>query len=255
MTAAQSQNLNLSGRAKYRRLGQMKTYGQYCPIARTSELLSERWTPILIRNLLAGCRTFSQLLAGAPGMSRALLAQRLALLERAGIVMAERGAPGGRVRAYELTPKGRELKAVTDAMGAWGARWLELEADHVEPGYVLWATARLVDLGRLPRRGLVVRFDLADRPADHFWMLLRPPSPEVCSSHPGGTEDLVVETDAETLARWHLRHVTYADAVADGRLRIEGSDRERRQFLRALRPSPFARSSPAEPQKDLDATH
>lgn len=220
----------------------MKTYGQYCPIARTSELLSERWTPILIRNLLSGCRTFSELLAGAPGISRALLAQRLALLERTGIVSAQRSGAGGRVRAYELTEKGRELKAVTDAMGAWGARWLELESHQVEPGYVLWATSRLVDVDRLPRRGLIVRVDLADRPAEHFWMLLRPPSPELCSSHPGGTEDLVVETDAETLARWHLRHVTYADAAADGRLRIEGPERERRQFLRALRPSPFARS-------------
>lgn len=219
----------------------MKSYGQYCPIARTSELLSERWTPILIRNLLTGCRTFSELLAGAPGISRALLSQRLALLERAGIVTAQRGARGGRVRSYELTEKGRALKAVTDAMGAWGAQWLELEREHVEPGYVLWATSRLVDLDRLPPGGLVVRFDLADRPADHFWMLLRRPSPELCSSHPGGTEDLVVETDAETLARWHLRTLTYADAVADGRLRIDGSERDRRHFLRALRPSPFAR--------------
>ena len=55
----------------------MRTYGQYCPIARTSELLAERWTPIIIRNLLTGCRTFGELLAGAPGISKALLAQRL----------------------------------------------------------------------------------------------------------------------------------------------------------------------------------
>src|SRR5919112_3221573 len=65
----------------------MRTYGQYCPVARTSELLAERWTPIIIRNLLTGCRTFGDLLAGAPGISKALLAQRLELLEAHGILI------------------------------------------------------------------------------------------------------------------------------------------------------------------------
>ncbi len=56
----------------------MKSYGQYCPIARTSELFAERWTPIIVRNLGAGCRTFTQLREGAPGIPKALLAERLA---------------------------------------------------------------------------------------------------------------------------------------------------------------------------------
>ena len=94
----------------------MRTYGQFCPVARTSELLAERWTPIIIRNLLAGCRTFGQLLDGSPGISRALLAQRLDSLERNDIV---RKTPSDdrRVRwTYELTERGRELKQITDAM-------------------------------------------------------------------------------------------------------------------------------------------
>jgi len=215
----------------------VKSYGQYCPIARTSELLSERWTPILIRNLLAGCGTFSELLAGAPGISRALLAQRLALLERSGIVTATR--VGRRVRAYELTEKGRELKAITDSMGNWGARWLELDADDLDPRYVLWATSRLVALDALPAAGLIIRFELAEHPTTPVWMVLRQPVPEICSTYPGN-EDLVVETDAETLARWHLRHITYEDAAAAGRMTIEGIDRVRQRFLDALRPSPFA---------------
>jgi DNA-binding HxlR family transcriptional regulator len=223
----------------------VRTYGQYCPIARTSEVLAERWTPIIVRNLLAGCTTFGDLLQGAPGISKALLAQRLDLLERQGILV-KRVAGTGRSRCtYELTEKGRELKAVTDAMGTWGARWLEVEPQHVTPEYVLWATCRLVDVERLPEQGLVVRFDLRDRPARSVWMLLRRPYSEICTTYLGWAEDLVVRTDGETLARWHLRHLSYEDAVREGRLEIAGGRRETQTFLAALRASPFAATQPA----------
>ena len=67
----------------------MRTYGQFCPIARASELIAERWTPIIVRNLLNGCRTFTEIRQGAPGISPALLAQRLETLERFGVVESE----------------------------------------------------------------------------------------------------------------------------------------------------------------------
>lgn len=225
--------------------GAVRTYGQYCPIARTSELFAERWTPILVRNLLAGCRTFGELMDGAPGISKALLAQRLELLEQQGILTKDCNGSGRSRCAYTLTEKGRELKAVTDAMGQWGARWLEVEPHHVDPAYVLWATCRLVDLDLLPEAGLVVRVDLADRPKERFWLVLRPPRAELCSAYLGWDEDLVVRTDTETLAHWHLRHLSYDDAVAAGRLEIDGIRRLAKTFLAALRPSPFAGTQPA----------
>jgi DNA-binding HxlR family transcriptional regulator len=223
----------------------MRTYGQYCPIARTSELLAERWTPIVIRNLLAGCRTFTELARGAPGMSRALLTQRLQLLEHSGIVTKHRSGPSGHRVEYELTEKGRELKAVTDAMGAWGARWLEVEPHHVTPEYVLWATCKLVDLDLVPDPGLVVRVDLNDAPK-RAWLVLRRPFPEVCTSYLGWEEDLLLRTDSETLAHWHLRNLSYAQATAADRLALEGPRATVRTFLRALRPSPFAGTQPAD---------
>jgi DNA-binding HxlR family transcriptional regulator len=223
----------------------MRTYGQYCPIARTSELFAERWTPILVRNLLAGCRTFGELMAGAPGISRALLAQRLELLELHGIIVKETSAAARHRFAYALTDKGRELKAVTDAMGTWGARWLEVEPHHVDAAYVLWATCKLVDVERLPAKGLVVRVDLADRAAEPYWMLLHRPEAEMCSTYLGWVEDLVVRTDSETLAHWHLRHISYEEAARAGRIEIEGAPSLVKVFLRCLRPSPFAGTQPA----------
>ena len=222
----------------------MKSYGQYCPIARTSELLAERWTPIIVRNLLAGCRTFGELMQGAPGISKALLTQRLELLERHG-VLTKQPTGAGRRCTYELTEKGRELKTVTDAMGNWGARWLEVEPQHLNPAYVLWATCRLVDLDRLPERGLVVRVDLRDKGAQAYWLLLRQPYAEMCTSYLGWEEDLIIRTDSATLADWHLRHLGYDEATRSGRLEMDGSRSTVTAFLRCLRPSPFAAKQPS----------
>ena len=222
----------------------MRTYSQYCPIARTSELLAERWTPIIIRNLLTGCRSFGELLDGAPGISKALLAQRLELLAAHGILIRQ-PSPSGRGGHYTLTDKGRELKAVTDAMGVWGARWLELEPHHIDAAYVLWATCKLVDRQKVPSKGLVARIDLADRPTERFWMLLRPYHAEVCSAYPGRAEDLIVRTDSQTLAHWHLRHITYEEAARSGRMLIEGAPAPSQAFLACIRPSPFAAIQPA----------
>jgi DNA-binding HxlR family transcriptional regulator len=222
----------------------MKSYGQYCPIARTSELFAERWTPILIRNLLAGCRTFSELQQGAPGISRALLAQRLDLLERHAVVIKDRSSANR--CSYTLTAKGSELKDVTDAMGRWGARWLEVEPHHVDPAYVLWATCKLVDLERLPARGLIVRVEFTDRPAERLWMVLRRPRAEMCNTDLGWEEDVILRTDATTLAHWNLRHLTTTEAQRSGRLELLGPPTAVKRFLAALRPSPFAGTQPAD---------
>lgn len=110
---------------------------------------------------------------------------------------------------------------------------------------MLWATSWLVDPKKVPRKGLVVRIDLDDRPTERFWLLLRQPYAEVCSTYPGRAEDLLVRTDSQTLARWHLRHITYEEAARSGRLRIDGPRASLRVFLKCIRPSPFASVQPA----------
>ena len=199
----------------------MRSYGQYCPLARTAEIFAERWTPIIIRNLLTGASTFGQLRDGAPGIPKALLADRLATLVRTGILQ-RRVNPSPRAVSYELTPAGRDLKPLCDAMGSWGMRWLEVEPHHVDPTYVLWATARLVDTDKLPASQVTVRIDLRDLPRQQYWMLLHRPQAEICSRYPGTPEDLVVHTDADALARWHLRQRTYPDLLRQHRISIDG---------------------------------
>jgi DNA-binding HxlR family transcriptional regulator len=218
----------------------VRTYGQFCPIARTSELIAERWTPIIVRNLLHGCRTFTEIRQGAPGISSALLAQRLDALERHGIVES-RSVPARRGRSYELTEKGRDLESVCEAMGQWGARWLEIQPHHLDPAYALWATTKLVDVSRLPDRTVVVRFDMRDRPADQYWLILRKPHPELCTRGVGHVEDIVAHTDAACLVDIHLSRTSYAEAVRTGRLVLDGAPALTRAFTTWIRPSPFAR--------------
>src|ERR671910_3608146 len=103
----------------------MRTYGQYCPIARGAEVFAERWTPLIIRNLHLGCETFGEILEGAPGLSRTLLAQRLKQLERLGIVESAPKAHG-RGHRYQLTSSGHDLFKVCETLGEWGSRWLEI---------------------------------------------------------------------------------------------------------------------------------
>ena len=222
----------------------MKSYNQYCPIARTSELFAERWTPIIVRNLLAGCRTFTEIQAGAPGIPKALLSDRLTVLEHLGIVRRERRA-SGRGHLWELTEKGRALKTVCDAMGEWGARWLEMEPEHGNPDYAVWATCQLIDLHKVPQPGVVVRLDIRHLDTRRrFWLMLLQPRAEVCTTSAGRTEDLVVETDAATLIDYNLRRISFGDALRAGRVRVEGPRRLATAFPTWIRPSPFAHISP-----------
>ena len=221
----------------------MADYGQFCPIARSSELLAERWTPIIIRNLLNGCVTFGEIRQGAPGISTALLAQRLDSLQRHG-VLERRPSPTGRGSTYHLTEMGRALRAVCDAMGHWGARWLEIEPRHLDPAYILWATLKLVDTACLPPETTVLRFALHDRPTESYWFLLRRPQPELCTRSSGYIEDVVVRTDARTLVDLHLKRVSYAEVIRSERLVLDGPTRLTRLFPTWFRTSPFAEFIP-----------
>ena len=205
----------------------MRTYGQYCPIARATEILAERWTPIILRNLLLGATTFGQIADGAPGISRTLLTYRLKELEQAGVISTTPN-PSGRGSVYALTEAGRDLNGVMLAMGTWGERWLELGPPHLDPGVVLdswcrWYLAR----DRLPAYRVVVRFDFPDRPRKgaQLWVIFDGDRTEVCRTNPGFDEDLVVTAASRALAEWHLGRLSWADALHAGHIDVAGSTR------------------------------
>jgi DNA-binding HxlR family transcriptional regulator len=202
----------------------MRTYGQYCPIARAAEIFGERWTPLIIRNIHAGCSTYGEILAGAPGLSHTLLTQRLRHLARLGIVSARPKDTGPGVR-YELTAAGHDLWPVLLALGAWGEQWVELRDEHTNPRFLLWTwSTTYLAVDSLPSRQVVVRFELSDRSPDEraIWLIVRPTDAEVCTKPPKFEEDLVVETTAMTLARWHTRRLEWEAALRSGAVRVVG---------------------------------
>jgi DNA-binding HxlR family transcriptional regulator len=223
----------------------MRSYGQYCPIARASEVFAERWTPIIVRNLNLGCRTFTAIQQGAPGIPKSLLAARLLQLSELGIV-ERRAGPNGRAWTYELTRSGKELFEVCLALGGWGSRWLELAPRHADPYMVLWGIAHSVDPACLPAERVVIRFEFPDqRRHRRFWLLVERREAEVCVQHPGYEENLVIEAESDAFARWHLGHLPWGRAVATGRIRPTGPRELVRAFLSWNPLSGFADVRPA----------
>jgi DNA-binding HxlR family transcriptional regulator len=202
----------------------MRSYGQFCPIARGSEILAERWTPIILRNLLLGCRTFNEIAAGAPGLSRALLARRLRELERAGVVEI-RPKPNGRGSVYEPTPAGRDLAGVLEAIGGWAERWTVMDGEHADPDVVLWSWSQtFLRRDLLPDRRVVVRFEFVRQARRvRLWLLAEGREVEICRFDPGFGDDLVVAIDDPlAFARWHMGRIGWAAALRAGGITVTG---------------------------------
>lgn len=238
----------------------MRSYGQYCPIARASELLAQRWTIIILRNIvILGCRTFNEIADGAPGLSRGLLSRRLQELERGGVIQIRR-KPDGPGSTYEPTQAGRELTAVMQALQLWGSRWADLTPEQAHPGVVLWMWANFFLVPeRLPRRRVLVRFDYPtlSGPGSRSWLLIERGDVEICEKYPGGEEDLVVVVhDPMVFARWHLGEIRWGDALRRGGIEVRGP----RDLVRAfpgwhrdheLGPRPLHRADPNPDQAAL----
>jgi DNA-binding HxlR family transcriptional regulator len=222
----------------------MRTYGQYCPIARGAEVFAERWTPVIVRNLHLGCENFSQILEGAPGLSSTLLSERLRQLEWRGIVESV-PKTNGRGHRYKLTSSGHELFAVCQSLGEWGARWLEIAPEHLDPFVALWSMCHALRRDRLPDRRIVVRFDFTGRPRpERYWLLIELGDTEICKTCPGRDEDLYVTAEAEAFVKWHAGHLTWAQATREGRIQLHGPKSLVRAFPTWNARSMFAQITP-----------
>jgi DNA-binding HxlR family transcriptional regulator len=210
----------------------MVTYRQYCPVAVASEIVAERWNPLIVRNLMFGADTFSAIANGVPSMSRSMLIKRLDELHRARVIEKQL-KPDGRGYHYRLTEAGADLAGVIGALAAWGERWLEVTADQSDPAYALWTWCQ-VQLNRptLPDGRVLVAFKFPqERPSNRrFWMLIEHGNAEMCHSDPGGRPDLTVEARSQAFVDWHRGARTWRDVLSAGEITINGPQRLRRAF-------------------------
>lgn len=210
-------------------------YGQFCPVAAASEVLAERWTPLVVRELLFGSTRFNDLRRGLPLMSPTLLSRRLRELELAGVV--ERRVAGRRTE-YHLTQAGRELGPVMGALAVWGDRWGGdlLDASRLDPRLLVWYLRRMVIVDRMPGRRVVIRFELTGPgPALTIAWLVVDGTVDVCLVDPGFEVDVEVEAPLEALVRFYLDRAELPDLVRRGEVQVSGPDPLVRAFPRWFR--------------------
>jgi DNA-binding HxlR family transcriptional regulator len=211
-----------------------KGYGQYCPITRAVEVLGERWSLLIIRDLLLGSTRFNDLARSNPGLSRSLLTKRLRQLERARIV-THRGDQ------YVLTEAGAELRELVFGLGFWGAKWhfSAPRDDELDPELLMWWVHDRLDFSTLPDRRLVLEFSFADR-GRRFWILRDAQGVSVCRHDPGFGVDATIESDLSIMYQVWLGRLDLKAAIRSGRVEIRGSTAVTRRLSRVLQLSEIA---------------
>jgi DNA-binding HxlR family transcriptional regulator len=232
-----------------------KTYFQFCPVARAAEIVASRWTPILLRELLAGNTKFNELRIGMSKMSPSLLSKRLQELEDAGIIRKKKSKTGKGFE-YLVTDIGRELMPFVMALGIWGQKYIirELGKHELDPGLLMWDMHRRLDVDHFSKKGVfLIQVYLNDAPAGRktWWILIRDRKPELCTQHPGLDVNFEIESCVQVLTDvW--RGASSIDSARKGnQLHLKGEIAQVRSFGKWFLLSPFVGAAKAD--KGLDA--
>jgi DNA-binding HxlR family transcriptional regulator len=199
------------------------TYRQFCPVARACEIVAERWTPLILRELFCGSTRFNELRRGLPAISPSLLARRLRELELHGILDR---TPDDAAARYRLTPAGEDLRPIIEALGNWGMKWIEQEyaGDELDPALLVWDMHRRVDVDALPEEQVVVQIDFRTprTKRSRFWLIFDQPAVDVCFTDPGHEPSLYLIADLRALADVWMGQRTFSSALHDRSLVLDG---------------------------------
>lgn len=218
----------------------MTPYGQFCPVAKAMEVLDERWTLLVVRELLSGSSHFNELRRGNPKMSPALLSKRLRTLERAAVV--ERRDVAGKI-SYHLTESGRELGPIVEALGGWGSRWIGELGDHdLDPHLLMWDMQRTIPVQEWPRCRTVVafRFHEVEAKASRWWICVADGEVDVCDYDPGFEVSGTVVASLRTMVQIWRGDRSWPSAVAAGAVVLDAPSTIRAALPRWLSQSPLA---------------
>jgi DNA-binding HxlR family transcriptional regulator len=219
-----------------------QAYGQFCPVALASEVLAERWTLLIVRELLAGAHRFNDIRRGVPRLSATLLKQRLQTLEYAGVV--ERTSAGGtRAPDYSLTCSGLALKPIVSGIGEWGQRWArDIRPEDLDPGWLVWAMHRRLDSAAMPPGRTVIGIEFSDAPAQHrrFWLVHLDGHVDVCLKDPGFETTVRISTRLRVFAEVWRGIRSLKDELRARTIQLQGSPGNCRAFPRWLLLSVYA---------------
>jgi DNA-binding HxlR family transcriptional regulator len=214
-----------------------KVYGQYCGLAKALDVVGERWTLLLIRELAFGPRRFSDLVDGLPGISTAVLTERLTRLEEARVIMRRTLPPPAASKVYELTEDGRDLARATVPLAAWGVRILaanrrkRTEAFH--PAWGLLFLRETFDASSARGVHDVYEFHVDDSVIS---VIVDDGTMQVIEGPSGRPVDVEVHVDATTFLDVGMGRLRGRDAIRQGKLRLVGSEAALRRYASIIRP-------------------
>jgi DNA-binding HxlR family transcriptional regulator len=209
----------------------MTGYGQFCPVSKAAEVICQRWTPLILRELLVGSSRFNEIRRGVPTCSPALLTKRLRELESAGVVERDQTD-----NSYALTDAGKELFPLIQGLGEWGQRWVrsEYRQDELDPGLLLWDVRRFLDPSGLGGGRAVVQFVFPAMPAKrrYYWVVADGREVDLCLTDPGMSVDVTIEADLRTLTRVWMGDDGFHEAIKAGTIHLAGPQRLTRAIPR-----------------------
>jgi DNA-binding HxlR family transcriptional regulator len=210
------------------------SYGQYCPISRALDLLGERWSLLILRDMVLGATRFNDIARGLPGLSRSLLTKRLRQFERAGLV--ERLGS-----QYLMTEAGRDLRPLLMGLGEWGSRWAfgDPRPDELDAELLVWWMHERMDTSELPGRRHVFHLRFAGESRE-FWIVIEGDDPSVCLYDPGFDVDVTITSELDVLYEVWLGRRPLAGALREGTVAFEGPSAITRRMPTVLQLSPVA---------------
>ena len=211
-------------------------YGQFCPIAMTAQILTAKWMPLVVRELLCGSQRFSQLQKGLPLMSPSLLSTRLTELEGSGLVV-KNPAPSGKGYEYVLTEAGQELRPIITMYGFWAEKWLKKEytEEELDPSLLMWDIRRNVDGTVFPDdRRAVVQFELSGIKKGQrlWWLLFERGDVDLCLRDPGHDIDLIVSSHIRALTEVWMGRKPLTEALNSETIKLEGKRLDARDYAK-----------------------
>ncbi len=225
-----------------------ESYGQFCPVAQAAEVLTERWTLLVLRELLMGSTRFNEIQRGVPRMSSSLLSKRLRELERSELLTRE-SLKGERGHAYRLTPAGEALGPLVVGLGTWSREWLkrEISAEEADPALLMWDLRRSIKLGQLPQEQVVVffRFRDAEEGKRAWWLVAHASNADLCFTDPGFGVDLQVDAETRAMAEVWVGKRELGAAMRSQQIRVTGPEHLVRSLPDWIGLSTFAYPDPA----------
>ena len=210
----------------------MTNYGQFCPVAKATEIVGDKWTMLLLRELLLGTCRFSDFVRSMSRISPTVLTKRLKMLEDKGVII-RKPISGQRGCEYRLTPMGRELEPVIDGLAVWGMRWArgQMTDDELDVELLMWDIRRRIDSQSLPDGETVLCFTFSDLDQHKtWWLVIDGDEIDLCTEDTGKDVDLYVTSDLRTMVEIWEGDTDLRTAIRDERVIAMGA----RHLIRSI---------------------